>query len=135
MKLSEVWTEDFGIYTAIRREAKDDFNLRKTQHDRRAARRYINALLAENDLVIWYIENSEEKMIVGTLQDMDDLELPDAPVCVETYRNRQYLEFYYIRFFSMPQRIPTIIHLDSITKFLLKNNKIHSISNKLANQG
>jgi hypothetical protein len=130
MAINEQSGHDLAFYTIESRKIKDDYTLRKSQHDRRKLRKWLNALMLETDVLFWYKEDGEEKMIMGTLLDTDIYPIGDAPITIEEYRGRQYLEFYYIRFISMPGKEPSRLHLDSITNFLACTNKISIASDK-----
>lgn len=129
--MQEYNTADFTIFQFEARTIKDDYTLRKSQRDRTKVRKFLNALLLENDLIIWYNDQGTEKMIIGTLQGVDFDQLLDAPVDIEEYRNRRYLEFYYLQMFDTISRTPINIHIDSLVKIILRNDKVERISKKV----
>jgi hypothetical protein len=130
MAITEQSGNDLVFYSIEKRKIKDDYTLRKSQHDRRKLRRWLNSLLLETDVLFWYKEDGEEKMIMGTLINTDIYPIGDAPITIEEYRGRQYLELYYIRFISVPGKEPSLLHLDSITNFLARTDKVTEASNK-----
>ena len=131
MALSETWTSDFACYTVEKRQPKDDYTLRKSQHDRRKLRNWLNALMLKHDVLIWYEDNGEEKMVIATLLDSDIYPLCDLPITVEHYRKKSYLEVYHIRFLSMPTRQPMILHVDSIKRIIVSNKNVIEITNEV----
>lgn len=133
--LQELWTNDFAIYTVEQRKVIDDFTLRKSQHDRRKLRKFLNALLLEKEIMFWYNDDSgKEKTVIGTLKNQDYRKLLDAPIVIEKYRKRSYLEFYHLRFFQCPSRIPMNLHLDSITKFVLSTENLSELMVEISNK-
>jgi hypothetical protein len=125
--LKEIATDDFTFFTNEIRQPKDDFNLRKSQHDRRKLRKFIQAVLSQGEIIFFYKENGVELSVTGTTKDFDYIPLKDAPVTLEKYRKRAYFEFYYCRFIAMPSREPTNLHLDSITKMIVANKTLNDI--------
>jgi len=131
MSVQEYNTTDLTVFHFENRKVKDDYTLRKSQRDRKKVRKFLNALLLENDLIIWYNDQGTEKMVIGTLQGVDLDQLLDAPVEIEEYRNRKYLEFYYLQMFDTLSRTPVNIHIDSLVKIILRNDKIERISKEV----
>lgn len=131
--LRELRTEDLVTYIVEKRavEEGDDTALYKFYRDRQRLRNWLNALLKENDVIIFYTDEDDglEKHIIATTQGFDET-LIEIPTVVETFGDESYETFYHIPFVSVPDATPYYIHADDITRFILKNNKINEISRK-----
>lgn len=127
--ITELFTDDFGIYTVRKRKITDDTSLYKSQRDRQKLRNFLKALLRENEVVIFYIDEDDglEKFVVATTRLVND-ELFDLPVVIETFRDEKYEAVHCVGFVSVPDNTPYYINVDDITRFLLKNDKILEIS-------
>lgn len=127
----EYGTEDLIVYKIDKRSISDDYTLRKSQLDRQKLRVWLQALLKENDVIIFYIddETNTEKYVIATTKDYDETAF-DVPKTIEKYRDEEYETYYHVPFVSVPDRTPYYIALDDITQFILKNQKINEISKK-----
>lgn len=133
MALHELQTADFVLTTQHIRKVDegDEYNTRKLQKDRRKARKWITALLEDREVVVFYKdENNVEKMVIGTLNGIED-DLLDAPLDVEVVNNKETLVQHHVRFFEFPSKQPYAIHIDKITHFICKSGGTIEISNSI----
>lgn len=123
--LSETITAEFSIYVQQLREPKDDYAKRKVQKDRQKLRVMINALLEDREVIIFYKDNEVEKQVIGTKKKPVPQEewppLPDLPKTIEIINNKEVPEIHHCAFWLYPLREPILIHLDQITKFIVRN--------------
>ena len=133
--ISELYTDELVIYSVNKREVKegDETALYKFYRDRQKARNWLTHLLQNNDVIIFYIEEDDdtEHFVVGTLQgyDPDKFEIPAS---TEEWRGREYETVHHVPFISLPDKTPYYIHVDDITRFICKNDKITEISNSIS---
>ena len=131
--LQELITEELAIYKVKKREVKegDETALFKSLRDRQKLRNWLRALLKENDVILFYIDEDDglEKYVVATTQGYDE-NVFDIPTVTETFRDNSYETFHHLAFVSVPDYTPYYIHVDDITQFILKNSKVTEISNK-----
>lgn len=133
--ISELYTDDLVIYTVNKREVKkdDDTALYKFLRDRQKARNWLTHLLKHNEVVIFYIEEDDntEQFVIGTLQGYDP-DAFDVPMSLEEWRGKKYDAIHHVPFISLPDKTPYYIHVDDITRFICKNDKITEISNSIS---
>lgn len=131
--LQELYTNDLVTYTVEKRVVKegDDTALYKFYRDRQRLRNWLNALLKENDVVMFYIDEDDglEKFVVATTAGFDET-LIEIPTVTETFGGESYETYYHVPFVRVPDATPYYIHVDDITRFILKNNNINEISKK-----
>ena len=131
MALTEFYTPELCIYTVEPRKNKgDEYTMRKIQKDRMKIYTWMKNLLDQNEMIIFYKEDNEEKHIICTGQ-IDDHQLLDAPVSIVEYRGDTFVQCHWLRVIEYPGRLPKNIHIDSITKFILKNDNVGEIANEL----
>jgi len=132
--ISELNTDELVVYTVNRREVNDgdETALFKFYRDRQKLRNWLLALLHETDVVIFYIEEDEtEQHLIATLKNFD-INMFDLPVSTEEWRGKKYEAQHHVPLIRMPDETPFYIHLDTITRFICKNDKIDEISNKIS---
>lgn len=131
--IHELWTNELVTYTIEKRIVKegDDMSQYKSQKDRQKIRSWLTALLKEHEVLIFYIDEDDglEKFVIGTTKDFNE-ELIEIPVIQESWLGETEETHHHVRFVSMPDRTPYYIHVDDISKFVLKNDNIHKISRK-----
>jgi hypothetical protein len=131
--IHETRTNDLVTYTVEKRKVKegDPTSLYKSQKDRESLRNWLRALLKENDVMIFYIDEDDgkEKFIIGTNKGFNE-DVMKIPVIDEDWLGEIQPTYHHVPFISVPDQKPLHIHLDDITKFVLKNDKIIEISNK-----
>lgn len=129
--LQEIGTAEFITYVVKRRHPSDLYNERKIQKDRKKMLIWINNLLANFEVIVFYLENGTEKSKIGSMKTTYG-PLPGGNISVELVAGRPILEFQYCQFFEEPTKEPHSIHADLITKFMVKNDpKVSEISKKL----
>jgi len=128
--LTEITTEVYAIYTQELREAKDAYTLRKTQKDRKKLKIWLNTILLDRQVIVFYKQDNEEKVSIIT-KSIPGLELPDAKIEAETVGYKTYLVCNYILANEVPSNKPIAIHTDSITKFICQQDGLKEISNKI----
>lgn len=123
--LAELLTHDFITFTQTLREPKDDYAKRKVQKDRLKVKELLDGLLRNREVIIFYLKDGVEHQIIGTTKKYVEAEiwpeLHDAPVSIEVVNNLEVEEFHHCQLWSMPDRTPMTIHLDTITKFVVSN--------------
>ena len=130
--LLELCTSEYAIYEIKHREPKDDYSKRKIQKDLRKLEKWLNGLLENHEVIIFYKEGDQEKIIVGTrIAPHEGLELPISPLEDEIVNGQVNKVSNYCCFFAMPTREPTTIHFNDITKFIVKIDNVSKISNSI----
>lgn len=131
--IKELRTDELVTYTVEKRKVTegDDMAQYKSQRDRQRLRNWLNALLKEHDVLIFYVDEDDgiEKFVIGTTKDFNT-EAFEIPVIKESWLGEVEDSYHHVPFVSMPDRTPYYIHADDITKFILKNDKIIEISKK-----
>lgn len=131
--ISELRTNELVTYTVEKRKVKegDPTSLYKSQKDREMLRNWLRALLKEHDVMIFYIDEDDgkEKFVIGTTKGYNE-DVMKIPVYDEDWLGEIQKTYHHVPFVSVPDETPYHIHLDDITKFVLKNDKILEISNK-----
>jgi len=131
MAVKEIYTDDLVLYTVEKRNIKDEYTEYKALKDRHKIKNWLNALLQENEVIIFYFDEDEqiEKNIIATSKGL----LPEdynIPTVKEEAFGEEYDTTHHIGFLTMPDRVPHYLHVDDITKFILKNDNVSEISNK-----
>ena len=127
--LHELTSNDFVTYIVKDRKVKDAYTARKVQKDRKKLVIWLEALLKDREVVIFYQDDAgEEQCIIATQKDYE--ELPEAPMNIEIVNNKIKLQMHYIRCYEQPSRTPYVIHTDRITKFMTSNKGIIDISRR-----
>lgn len=130
--ITELCTNEFVIYEVKKREPKDALSIRKIQKDMRKLETWIHALLEKNEVIIFYMENGEEKIVVASrIPPYEGYVLPETPLEDEIVNGVVNKVSNYCCFFIVPERVPAMIHFDDITKFIVKIDKVREISNSL----
>lgn len=133
--LSELCTHELAIYTRTLRQAKDAYTARKVQKDRLKVKRWLDTLLNDREVIIFYKDGDEEKMTVATrrkfLEKEEWPDLQEMPLTEEIINNQKVLEEQHVQFWTQPMRQPVTIHIDSITKFIVPNRGLIDLSNKM----
>jgi len=129
---SEIFTDDLAVYTVVPREITDDTALYKFQRDRQKKRKFIQELLKHNEIMIFYIEEEDglEKFVVATLKNID-VDAFDLPEAIDEWRNNTYQVKHHVPFISVPDKTPFYIHVDDITKIVLRNENIQEVTKNL----
>jgi hypothetical protein len=129
--LTEYITNELAIYTLQPREVVDDYTLVKANKDRKKLLVWLTLLMQEHDVIIFYMDDDGlEKFIIGTLKDADPRYL-NTPTSTETTNRGTVEALHHIAFLTHPGRQHQYLHLDHITRFIVKNDKITEISRKL----
>jgi len=128
MPLAEEQTKEFCIYDVSHKQAKDARSNRKAQKKPIQDRDFINAILKENE-VVFVLDDGD--VFLGTLKDVNEDELGDAPLTYVEAGIFQYVQFYYIRMLEVPFRTPRTIPISKIKKIIVKSDNITEISNSL----
>lgn len=127
MPLHELQSNDYITFTQKLRDTGDDPYLKhKAIKDRQKARELLNGLLKDRELIIFYKENNEERMIIGTLKKSVEKEyfppLEPIPRSLVSINNQLIPQEHHISFWEYPLREPRLIHIDAITKFIVYKN-------------
>jgi hypothetical protein len=126
--LIEIGSNDFVTFVQEHRTVKDAYSQRKVQKDRLKAKMLLDGLLADRDVIVFYMEDGVEKQVVATTKKILPLEvwleLPVPPLTTEIINNKEVLENHYCTFYSFPAKEPLMIHIDTITKFITTNKGI-----------
>lgn len=131
--LHELRTDELVTYTVEKRAVKegDETAQYKSQRDRQRLRNWLRALLKEHDVLIFYVDEDDgiEKFVIATTKDYNE-EAIEIPVVNEDWLGEMQETYHHVPFVSVPDRTPYYIHVDDITRFVLKNDKIMEISKK-----
>lgn len=127
MPLQELRTNEYFTFTQKLRDVGDDPYLKhKAIKDRQKARQLLNGLLADREVVIFYVENAVEKNIIGTLKKTVEKEYwpPLIPISKSLVSINEVLvpQEHHIAFWEFPCKEARLIHIDSITKFMTKSD-------------
>lgn len=131
--IHELRTDELVTYTVEKRKVKDGDEMAqyKSQRDRQRLRNWLNALLKEHDVLIFYVDEDDgvEKFVVATTKGFNT-DAIEIPVVNEDWLGEIQESYHHVPFVSMPDQTPYYIHVDDITRFVLKNDKINEISRK-----
>lgn len=127
----EIRTNELVIYEVMHKEVKDETSAFKDFRSKVKSVNWINALLAEHDVVIFYKDEEDglEKQIIGTMKDYNK-EAFDLPSEVVTILGEDEEVVLNVPFVSLPDKVPYYIHINDITKIITKNDNITEISKK-----
>lgn len=124
--LHELCTGEYTLYTVIHRDAKDDYVKRKVQKDRNKLLKWMNALLRDREVIMFYKEDNAEKMAVVSLIEQHE-PFPDMPMSVEIINNKEVLEMQHLFMYENPSREQLIIHADQIIKFIVRTEGLSEL--------
>lgn len=131
--ITELRTAELVTYTVEKRKVKDGDEMAqyKSQRDRQRLRNWLNALLQETEVLIFYIDEDDgiEKFVIATTNGFNK-DAIEIPVIKESWLGEVEDSYHHIPFVSVPDNTPYYIHADDITRFVLKNDKINEISKK-----
>lgn len=127
--LHEISDGEFSTYIVVDRKVKDDYTKRKVQKDRKKLQIWLDRLLGDRNVIIFYEEKGEEKVIVGSKKEMFG-ELPKTPINIDIINNKVKLQNYYCTFFELPSRRPMALHVDTVTRFIVRQEGLSELSSK-----
>ena len=126
--LIEIGSNDFTTFVQEHRKIKDAYSQRKAQKDRLKAKMLLDGLLADRDVIVFYMEDGVEKQVVATTKKILPLEvwaeLPLPPMTTEIINDKEVLENHYCTFYKFPTKEPVMVHIDNVTKFITTNTVI-----------
>jgi hypothetical protein len=125
--LNEINDGEFSTYFVVDRKVKDEYTARKVQKDRRKLQIWLDKLLEDRHVIIFYKDGREEKMFVGSKKEMFG-ELPTVPMNIDIINNKVKLQNYYCTCFEVPSRAPVAVHVDSVTKFIVRQDGLSELS-------
>jgi hypothetical protein len=128
--LSELNVGEYTIWTQEIRQAKDPYTARKLQKDRKKLKIWMNALMADRDLIVFHIHEGVETMSVLTKKHGGD-DLADALISAEQIGYDTFLVVNYIMANEWPTLRPIAIHVDDITRFMSRSGGITDISKNI----
>jgi hypothetical protein len=127
--LHEINDGEFSMFVVVERKVKDDYSKRKVQKDRRKLQIWLDKLLSDRHVIIFYNQNNEEKMIIGSKKEMFG-PLPETPMNIDIINNKVKLQNYYCTCFELPSRNPIAIHVDTVTRFIVKQDGVSELSSR-----
>jgi len=127
--LHEINDGEFATFIVVERKVKDEYTARKVQKDRRKLQIWLDALLSDRHVIIFYKEGNEEKMFVGSKKEMFG-ELPTTPMNIDIINNKVKLQSYYCTCFEVPNRTPVAVHVESVTKFIVRQEGLSELSSR-----
>lgn len=141
--LEQLNSLDYAVYTVQPRKPTDDpYKKAKEHKDRFKLKRWITALLSDRDVILFYKDNGEEKMVVATTRtpEVEGYFPPlatekDFPIFTEVVAHAEVSETRHIAFYQMPLRLPTTIHLDDIVKFIVTSHGLGELTHKVLTNG
>lgn len=124
MPLHELRSNDYFTFTQKLRDTGDDPYLKhKALKDRQKVRELINGLLNEKEVIIFYKDNGEEKMMIGTRRKSVEKEyypeLEKVPKSLVSINEKLVPQEHHVSFWEYPLRESRLMHIDSITKFMV----------------
>lgn len=125
--LHELCTGEYTIYSVITRDAKDDYARRKVQKDRKKLLKWLNAILENREVIVFYKQDDVEKFAVTSLMEKFD-DFPEMPHTVEIINNQEVLEMQYCFMYELPSRTQLVLHADQITKFIVRTAGLSDLS-------
>lgn len=132
--IEELSTGDFTIFTVKKRVATNNYTARKVQKDRNKLKLWLNTLLNDRQVIIFYNDNNQEHMIVGTLKPGLKYErfpsFPEVEPTIEIVNGKEVEEIQYCFFYEHPSRTACALHLDNITKFIVATEGIGNLKPK-----
>ncbi len=132
--IEEFYTDELVIYTITPRKDKgDEYSKRKIQKDRKKLYTWVLELLKENEIIIDYLEEGELVTSVCTMkfEHYDNLPIDEVPIEIESYRGDELLRMNHLPVLIFPGKKKKLIHIDNIRKFILKNDNVSDIANRL----
>lgn len=135
--LHELCSNEYTTYKVIARDAKDDYVRRKVQKDRKKLLKWLNGLLADREVIIFYKDEDEEKVIIGSLNNVTEMYIPfpEMPLTIEIVNNQEVLEQQHCFMYEQPTRTPIVIHVDQITKFIVRTEGLSEIHKSIRFNG
>lgn len=130
MAIEEFQTDGgYVIFTNTPKKVKDSYTMRKFQRDRLRLQQMLTKLLDIHDVIIFY--KDEDDVIQNTVgtRNSHRRELSDYPITMEEYKKGPVEEIQHISFLAIPGYEPTILHVDSITKFIVSATDIYELLN------
>lgn len=125
--LHELRSQEFRTFTQKLRAPKDDYERRKVQKDRMKLKGLLEGLLNDREVIIFYRDGEEEKMVLGTCKKFFEKEvwpeLPTVEPTIEIINNKEVPQMHHCRFWEFPSRTPMVIHFDNITKFIIHSKE------------
>ena len=128
--LSELNVGEYVIWTQEVRTVKDPYTARKLQKDRKKLKIWMNALLADRDLIVFHMHEGVETMSILTKRH-GGTDLADALITAEKIGYETFLVVDYILANEWPALRPIAIHVDDITKFMATSGGTTEISLKI----
>jgi hypothetical protein len=127
MPLLELRSNDYYTFTQKLRETGDDPYLKhKAIKDRQKARELLNGLLKDREVIISYLDDGNEKTIIGTLKKLLEKEywppLTSIPKSLVSINDTLVPQEHHIAFWEIPLKEARLVHIDSITKFITKSD-------------
>lgn len=127
MMLHELCTGEYTTYTVINRVPKDDYIKRKIQKDRNKLMKWMNALLKNREVILFYKQDDVEKMSIVSLIEIFGTMPDDIPMNVEIVNNKEVLEMQHFVMYERPSREQIVIHADQITKFIVRTEGLSEL--------
>lgn len=127
--LHEIGDGEFCTFVVVDRKVKDDYTKRKVQKDRRKLQIWLDKLLTDRNVIIFYMENGEEKMFIGSRKEIFG-PLPTTPMNLDVVNNKLRIQDYYCKCFELPTRKPMAIHVDTIVKFIVRQEGLSELSSR-----
>jgi hypothetical protein len=130
--LTELCTNEYVIYDVKIRVAKDAYSERKIQKDIRKLEKWLHALLDHHEVIIFYRDDDKETVVVGSrIPPHNGLELLISPLEDEIVNGKTNKVANHCCFFTVPGRVPMMIHFNNITKFIVKIDNVAEISKSI----
>ncbi len=127
--LHEINDGEFSVFVVVGRNAKDDYTKRKVQKDRKKLQLWLDALLKDRHVIMFYMDGVDEKMIIGSKKEIFG-ELLQTPINFDIINNKLKPQNYYCTFFEVPTRKPMAVHVDTLTKFIVRQEGLSELSSR-----
>lgn len=127
--IHEISDGEFCTFLLVDRKIKDEYTYRKAQKDRRKLQLWLDALLKDRNVIIFYLEDGEEKMVIGSRKEIFG-ELPQTPMNLEVVNKKVRLQSFYCTFFELPTRKPMAVNINALTRFIVRQEGLSELSSR-----
>jgi hypothetical protein len=134
--LNQLNSNQYTIYTVQTRGKKNDaYEDSKIDRDRFKLRRWVEALLADREVIMFWTEEDTDYMMVGTTKVNPGegfAELPkDLPTIKCNVNGKEVDEPQFITFHCVPGREIATVDVDHITKFIVSIEGLVELTQKV----
>jgi hypothetical protein len=134
--LKQLNSNEYAIYTVEHREPTEDRYLAsKIYKDRYKLKRWLTALLADREVLMFWKEGDTRFEYVGTTKviDIEGVRpLPgDFPVFKSQFEGKEVDEIRHISFYCIPGMETAVVDINDIEKFIVINTGLNQLTKKV----